>query len=405
MALRLFGYGLVVIALVLTAGVLYMNSPRSDIPLLFSPIQVLGSTWNAYKLEYLEPGTARALDKQRENITTSEGQSYTMLRAVWTGDKQTFDTAWQWTKDNLNRPNDWLFSWLFGQRSDGTWGVLMERGGETTASDADQDIALALIFAYARWQDPAYLGDARVIVRDLWEEEVIIIAGTPYLAANNYEKNSSESTAIINPSYLAPYAYRVFSIIDPEHDWNALVASSYDLIGRSMDHPLDTETSASLPPDWVRINKQTGALTAAGGSLTSNFGFDALRTPWRLALDYQWYGDERAKELLTRMQFLSDEWERNGALASTYTHAGNIVFAQETPAMYGGTIGYFIVADPARAHEVYEQKLQYLFNPNDNTWRETLSYYDDNWAWFGFGLYHNLLPNLSANLPPEAYQI
>lgn len=405
MAPRLLGYGLIAAALIIAAGVLYMNSPRSDIPLVFSPTQVLGTVWNAYKLEYLEPNTSRTLDKQRENVTTSEGQSYTMLRAVWTGDKQTFDSAWQWTKDNLDRPEDRLFSWLFGQRPDGTWAVLTERGGETTASDADQDIAVALIFAYARWQDPAYLGDARVIVRDIWEEEVIEIQGVPYLAANNYEKFSTEDTAIINPSYLAPYAYRIFKAIDPDRNWEALVDSSYDIIGRSMDSPLDTGVSAGLPPDWVRINKRTGEIVPAGDSLTSNFGFDALRTPWRLALDYQWYKDERAKQLLERMEFLSAEWREDGALATTYAHNGETVIAQETPAMYGGTIGYFLVVDPDTAKDVYEHKLQYLFNPNDNTWREVLSYYDDNWAWFGFGLYHNLLPNLFAHLPPEAYEI
>jgi hypothetical protein len=44
----------------------------------------------------------------------------------------------------------------------------------------------------------------------------------------------------------------------------------------------------------------------------------------------------------------------------------------------------------------------YLFNPDTNTWKEELSYYDNNWAWFGIALYNNLLPNLTANVPDAA---
>jgi hypothetical protein len=37
-----------------------------------------------------------------------------------------------------------------------------------------------------------------------------------------------------------------------------------------------------------------------------------------------------------------------------------------------------------------------LFSPDSNTWKITLGYYDDNWAWFGIALYNNLLPNLAT---------
>ena len=42
-----------------------------------------------------------------------------MLRAVWMGDKQTFDQSWTWTKDNLqHKTTDHLFSWLFGKQAE-----------------------------------------------------------------------------------------------------------------------------------------------------------------------------------------------------------------------------------------------------------------------------------------------
>lgn len=393
---------LITIGFLLVAGA-YVVTQTKKSSLIFSPTQVLGATWLTYKQEYLEEGSGRTLDKQRTNVTTSEGQSYTMLRAVWQGDKATFDQSWQWTKDNLLHEEDWLFAWLFGERPDGSYGVLVEQNGHVTASDADQDIALALVFAYARWQDPAYIGEARRILDDLWDKEVILIAGRPYLAANDLEKFSSSDTAILNPSYLAPYAYRIFALVDSAHPWGELTQTSYDIIETSLALPLDTATSAGLPPNWVRIHKETGEILPPHNGLTTDFGYDALRTPWRITLDYLWNDEPRAKSVLERMHFLSEKWEQNQRLAAVYRHDGTVLEAQETPAMYGGTIGYFLVADPAHAKDVYDSKLASLYNPDINGWEEKLSYYDDNWAWFGIALYHNLLPNLAANLPAGAY--
>jgi len=153
------------------------------------------------------------------------------------------------------------------------------------------------------------------------------------------------------------------------------------------------------------MNRTTGALSAPQSTTnTANFGFDALRVPWRLALDYQWNKDPRALEQLKAYSFLANEWQKNGSLASVYAHSGSTVTAEESPAVYGGTIGYFLLADPADAQNVYLNKLQYLYDPGVNGWKDTLSYYDDNWAWFGIALYNNLLPNLTAGLPASAYQ-
>jgi len=393
MTIRIIGYVLIGAALMIVVGVLYWNSTLRDKSLIFSPTQMLGATWRAYQSEYLEPDTLRTLDKQRDNITTSEGQSYTMLRAVWMGDKDIFDTSWQWTKDNLGRDDDHLFAWLFGKRADGSYGIISEEGG-------DQDIALALVFAYARWQDITYLHEARGIIQDLWDKEVLMIQDTPYLVANNYEKMSESEWAIINPSYLHPAAYKIFSLIDSTHPWNQLADSSYLLLERVLDDPLDKKESAGLPPDWIRIHKTTGSLAAPEeASLTTNFGYDALRTPLRIGLDWQWFGDTRAQKLLKKMHFLSEEWRTAQRLYAVYAHDGTPQESQETPAMYGGTIGYFMAADVPAAAEIYRGKLEFLFDSGESGWKETLSYYDDNIAWFGIGLYNNLLPNLAASIP------
>jgi endoglucanase len=393
---KMVGIGLIVIALAILGFVWFKNSSDGDVPLVFSEKSMLQVLWKNYKSDYLEAGSFRAVDKQQNNITTSEGQSYTMLRAVWMDDKTTFDAAYKWTNDNLRRKNDHLFSWLYGENSDGTYSIQTAKGGYNTANDADTDIALSLIFAHARWNDQNYLNDAKNIVNDLWNTSVITIKGVPYMTADDLEKTSSIKP-IINPSYLAPYSYKIFATIDPSHDWNAVASSSYAVLNATADLPLDKQSSDGLPADWVVIDRTTGTISAPDPStnLNTDFSYDALRAPWRVALDYQWSNDPRAKAYLDRLGFLKGEWESKKMIYSDYGHDGSTVSTNEAPAMYGGTIGYFMYSDPADAVDIYNQKIKYLFNSDTNTWKSDMSYYDSNWVWFGMGLYNNLLPNLA----------
>lgn len=384
---------MIALAFVVLAFVAYKNSPKRRVPIIFSPRTELISLWENYKQEYIESDTYRTLDKQKEFITTSEGQSYALLRAVWVDDKETFDKSWDWTKRFLQR-EDKLFSWLYGKRADGTYGIITEKGGANTASDADVDIALALLFASSRWNDSSYLEEAKPIIDSIWENEVVIIQGKPYLVANNVEKNSP-STMVINPSYLAPYAYRIFARVDTDHPWMDLVDTSYEVLNASMKAPLDQAESAHIPPDWIFIDKRTGVISAPkDNNLTTNMSFDALRIPWRLTLDWVWFQEPRAKSTLESMDFLAKEWQNNSVLYTAYSHSGQPVLKNQSAAFYGGTLGYFMVTNPEVAKVIYDNKLQILFNPDTDTWKIKLGYYDDNWAWFGIGLYNNLLPNL-----------
>jgi len=386
--------------LVIVAGG-YFVMFKGNKALVFSSPQMLSALWNNYKKVYITAGGARTIDPARDGATTSEGESYTMLRAVWMGDKATFDASWDWTRTTLQRP-DGVYSWLYGKRTDGTYGILTDQGGVTSASDADVDIALSLIFAYARWQDPAYLAAASTTINGIWNTDVVRVQGTPYLSADSLEKESTTDWVIINPSYLNLAAFRIFAQIDPAHPWMQVVDSSYTILERTIDLPLDTSKSAGLPPDWIRINKKTGEIQAVSLPNTStDFGYNALRIPWRLTLDWEWFHDSRDQAILDKFSFLSTTWKKDGFLYATYTHNGSVATsaAYQSPAMYGGTIGYFMIADPAHAADIYSKELEDLFSPDNNTWKGDLSYYDDNWAWFGIALYNHLLPNIAASLP------
>jgi endoglucanase len=379
-------------------------SKQKGKPPVFSKKNMLENLWAAYKEEYIELPSFRTLDRQRNDITTSEGQSYSMLRAVWQNDKDTFDKVWQWTKDNIWKENK-LFAWLFGQLADGSYGVLVEQGGATSATDGDTDISLALILAYARWQDPKYLQEADSIIKGIWENAVVEINGKPYMLSNDLEKLSQNDDLILNPSYYAPYAYRIFAKIDTQNNWMGVVDTSYEVIQRSGRLPLDKNQGVGLPPDWVLINKVTGELSAPEvGNLTTNYSFDAMRTPWRIAMDWRWFEDERAKMVLGKFEFLETEWNTSNFISNTYAHNGEKLDSNDSPSVYGTSMGYFAVVNPVLAEEIYINKLLPMYDRDTQSWRGVPAYYDDNWVWFGMAFYLDELPNYFELVKDEQLQ-
>lgn len=381
---------------------LFFSSSRtrgffSKNPEIFSKQNMVESLWYRYKQTYFEPETGRALDKNRNNITTSEGQSYALLQAVWMNDKETFDRELKWTEDNLRRENDYLHSWLFGQRSDGSYGIIEEEGGQNTATDADTDIAVALLFASYRFNDQVYKEKAKFIIRDIWDKEVVTINNKNYLVANDIEKNDlSKDNFILNPSYFAPYAYRMFGDVDKDHDWESVIDSSYEVLNQNLTLTLDKDSTAGIPSDWIYINKNTGLIQAVptNTNLSTAYSYDALRIPFRIALDHLWYGDPRALEFLNKLTFFKKVWDKENRVGVSYSHSGEVLDRTESPAMYGGLIGYYMFTDPKLAKQIYLTKIESLYNPDSFDWKEPQSYYDANWAWFGIALYNNLLPNL-----------
>jgi endoglucanase len=398
-------YTFVLLVLIAGVGVLVdISQPQSaqlQTP-VYSEQNVLVSIWERYKIDYIEKETFRTLDRSLDNITTSEGQSYTMLRAVWMDDKVTFNGAWQWTKDLLKKDDRWLFSWRFGERADGTYGVQTEQGGENSATDASVDIALALLLAHARWDDQVYLIEAQKVLDSLWEYEVVLIGDAPYLLANDVEKAAGKEWFNINPSYYAPYAFRIFAEIDPTHDWEGLVTSSYRVLNESMKASFAGEPG-ELPPDWLLLNSETGELRAPGKSsnYTTDYGYEALRIPWRIAMDYYWFESEDAYAYLSTLDLLNREWNESGRLVSTYTHSGQPVTTYSSPAQYGASLGYFSIHQPKIADQLVTILLS-EYDTTSNIWRNDPGYYSNNWIWFGIGLHYGLLPNFTAEVKDSA---
>ncbi len=357
------------------------------------PKQVLSRSWESYKKDFIMPD-GRTIDPYNHEQTTSEAQSYTLLRAAWMDDHAQFDTTWLWTKKNMQMKNN-LFSWYWGPKDDGSWG-LKDQG---TASDGDEDIALALLFAGKEWNNKSYINEAQKIISNIWSNEVKVINGKPYLLVGNWAKEKAISP--INPSYLSPYSYRIFQQVDPINDWNSLVDASYEIVTDCSKSTLDQKSSANLLPDYCAVDNNGKIIESTEKGLNStNYSYDAFRGTWRIALDYQWNKDSRAKLYLDGSSFLRKEWSNKGKIFAAYTHTGKPWEQYESVAAYGSDLGNFIVTDSKDTDYIYNSKVLSKFydDTGRSYWDDPKNYYDQNWAWFGTALYSNNLPNLWLRL-------
>jgi len=323
--------------------------------------------------------------RDRDGRVTSEAQSYAMLRAVWSDDRPAFDRAWGWTQAQLIQANG-LPAWLWQD------GAVVDR---SSAADADTDVALALLMAGRRWQAPALTAAGTELARAIWAHEVAAVAGSYYLAAGPWAVQVEQ--VVINPSYFAPYAYRIFQEVDPAHPWLELLDTGYALIERLSVQSLAGERPAGLPPDWVALRRDSGALVPAelGANDTTLYAYDAPRLYWRVALDLDWSAEPRARAYLSSARLLG-EAARGAGPAGSYTRAGAI--SEREPIMVGqaGALAALRTLDPARYAQLYLRLIAgaAMGGPGSYWWGEQSDLYTQEWAWFAVAMRAAALPNL-----------
>lgn len=329
-----------------------------------------------------------------DRYASSEEQSYALLQAVWSGDRAGFERIWGWTRTNLLN-KDGLLAW---QWQDGK--IVRPQ----TLAGADSDTALALLMAGKRWNDPTLLEAGQKMAGAIWQHEVIQIKGQPYLAAGDWATQSG--TAAVNPSYFAPYAYRVFVEADPGHDWRGLIDTGYRLLFDVSAAPLGGAKSAGLPPDWIGLDRTTGAFVPL--KITQDnptrYGYEAPRTYWRIALDERWSGDGRAKAYLSQAGFLRDEitqvlkdgQTRKNSVSAVYEHDGRVVIEASSLVGTTGAVAALLTLDPATANTLYAARIVGGFSRTEGGiyWGEPSDLYAQQWGWFGAALYTNALPDL-----------
>lgn len=337
------------------------------------------NSWNYYKKTFISK-EGRTIDYQRGNITTSEGQAYAMRRALMMEDKKTFDKSYNWAKENLQHKNDKLFAWLWGPNKTGRggsikYGIIDQNG----ATDAGVEIAISLVLASKIWQQESYMNDALEIMNDIWEKETVVIKGERILVAGINQKK--DLNVEVNPSYFMPFGFRIFAEVDEDHNWQTLVNSSYRLTNICIDN-----IESGLPPDSFYMNKLTGDMLL--DSEKSDFSYDAIRVFYRFFIDYLLTKDSRAEKLLSKYNFFSTKWKREGTFYTNYKQNGEIKDYTESVGSIAILLPVIEYYDKRTAEDIYRKKIlaKYHFK---GYWEDPLNYYAQNLVWFGVWLYQS----------------
>ena len=220
--------------------------------------------WAAYKTALIvadgTDGSMRVTRPSDGNDTVSEGISYGMLFSVYMNDKATFDALWKYEQKHLNTHG--LMNWRINASGATT--------GNNSATDADEDIAFALVMADKQWGGYTTTATNMLNTVAMWDfgTDGTIKGGDFYVA--------------VNPSYIAPAFYRVFAayVTDTTQRarWMTILDKNYEILAMVQN------TTNGLVPDW-----------SAGPATNTSYGYDATRTPYRVALDACWSNDPRAK--------------------------------------------------------------------------------------------------------------
>lgn len=350
----------------------------------------------------------------------SEGQAYGMMVALYSGDQPTFNRVWDAAERLMWNGGTRLYDWRVGAKG----GII----GKGMATDADQDIALMLLFAdsLARkgaWKPHTgpkgadYRQRALDIIGNIWGSAV---AEGRYLAPGAGWGGKD----FVNPGYFSPANYRIFAKVDPGHNWNAVIDQCYATLFANPG------AAKGLLPDWM---------APGGGFFEGSLGYnayragkahykDAIRVHWRMAMDWLWFGEVRAKRWLESANAFIKTPDR----ADFYTLEGELIPVSEKFTLGGGesrsrrehsqlTVGMwacaaFPVLGP-KAAEPWAEKLLSFLPPGSETWGlpsdlaipdrtgslPNEEYFEQYLAWFGTavlaGRFSNIWEDLKNPLP------
>jgi endoglucanase len=236
----------------------------------------------------------------KDGAVVSEGIGYGMLLAAALTDRVLFDGLWKYYQNHAD--TNGLMNWSTSK---------CEASGNNhanAATDADLDTTMALVQGAARWPSGGYLAKAKTLAAKIVQFESDLCDGRRVLRPGDaFGGCTDPSDTRINPSYFAPGYYQVFAhyFTDQAATWTALRDGSYQL------HAIYQARLGNLVPDW------SGPDGSNAGSEYDGYGYDACRTPWRVAVDYAWTGDTRAK---TFMQNIASWVDAGGGLPKAAQH-------------------------------------------------------------------------------------
>jgi endo-1,4-beta-D-glucanase Y len=223
------------------------------------------------------------------NSTVSEGIAYGMMIAVMVDDQPLFDGLFQYALRWANECG--LMSWYIAP--DGSHAL-----GSGAATDADEDIAWALVMADRQWGgcgalSESYLSHAQRQIERIWSFEVdherfagMLLPGDEWRGRN-----------VFNPSYFAPHQYRLFGEVTGNvAGWQRVIDRGYAVLEACLNETNGNRQNG-LVPAWC---DDTGQPVEAFPGAMTNYQYDSARLPFRIGQDWAYHEEPRARAYLAR---------------------------------------------------------------------------------------------------------
>lgn len=263
-------------------------------------LSAANSSYNLWKSKYVQnvnTNEARVVRPENNNDTVSEGMGYGMLLSYFANDEATFSKLWNYVQKYLDPKG--LMNWQISSS-----GQVI---GQGSATDADEDIAYALLRADSKWPGKGYGQEAKNMISAMMKTEV--------LSSNLINPGDNwGDTKIINPSYLAPSYYKAFAESTGDTRWLTVANTSLSWLEKASD------PTTGLLPDW--LNSYFSQPSISWDKYPNGFYYDAVRVPIRLLMEYKWNQNQTAKNILTKENdFISQIGQPK--LVSGYTLTGS----------------------------------------------------------------------------------
>ena len=289
----------------------------------------LDSTWQGLIRRNIQPysagvGLIHRPKSEAPGDAVSEGVGYGMLVALYANDQASFNKMWD--EANSTMWGKCYYNWQMSVD-----GKIVGMGA---ASDAEEDIALALIFAdklvsAGKWKAYTstkfgydYKTHAQKILDCMWSSEQVTSDGILAPGAG------WGGRSFVNPGYFSPAWYKIFAKFDSNGDrWNKVVDKSYEIISKSPGY------SMGMVPDWM--TPEGGWVGSEGLGYNAYFeskGFfkDAIRILWRVAIDAIWFDEQRAKTFLKNaLTFINSKGGPKAANFYQIENAGELLPAED----------------------------------------------------------------------------
>ena len=293
-----------------TTNIVFANNQNS---ILTTVATIAYDDWKENYVVPVSDKRSRVINPQDNNVTVSEGIGYGLLFSAAADDETTFEELWQYAKQYLNKNG--LMHWKINAN-----GKIIGKG---SATDADQDIAYALLLADKKWPQKHYLEDAKRMINAIRKHEV---TSTNLLLPGDSWTWTKQPP--LNPSYIALSYYQEFAAATKDPSWGKIALANLQFLNQVANK--DT----GLTPDWVN---QNGTIK----NHENKFGYDAIRIPIRLYPFYMRSNNPTAGMILQKeYDFFANEGINT--LVAGYTITGRPLVSHLTSAYLASfaMIGY-----------------------------------------------------------------